>query len=78
MQILEILFWIGIALVVIGGIGFLIAAFKTSILWGLGCIIFPIIQFVFLAVHWREAKNPFLLQVAGIVITLVAVCGLSV
>lgn len=69
---MQILAWIGIALIVIGGIGFLIAAFKESILWGLGCIIFPVIQLVFLVMHWREAKNPFLLQVVGIVAVIIA------
>lgn len=70
---MQILVWIGIALIVIGGLGFFIAAFKESVLWGLGCIVFPIIQLVFLVMHWREAKTPFLLQVFGIVIVGIAV-----
>ena len=33
---MEVLQWIGIVVVIIGGIGTLIAAFSTSVWWGLG------------------------------------------
>ncbi len=59
---------IGIALVFVGGIGLLIAAFKESILWGLGCLFFSPVALVFLILHWREAKNPFFLQLAGVAV----------
>lgn len=58
---------------VIGCIGFLIAAFKQSILWGLGCILLSPISLVFLIIHWNEAKNPFFLQLAGMGIIFLAV-----
>jgi hypothetical protein len=56
---------IGLAIFVIGGIGFLIAAFRTSLLWGLGCLIVPPIQIIYLFVHWDKAKIPFLIQLLG-------------
>ena len=58
--------YLGIALIVIGGIGTLIAAFKTSILWGLGCLLIAPVSLIFLILHWDVAKNPFFLQVIGI------------
>lgn len=70
---MPLLAWIGFAVIVVGGIGFLIAAFRVSILWGLGCLLLPIIQLVFLVAHWSEAKNPFLLQLLGLAIMFVAV-----
>lgn len=63
-----LLIYIGIAIIIIGGIGFLIAAFKNSILWGLGCLILSPISIVFLILHWQEAKNPFLLQLIGVAV----------
>lgn len=60
------LFYIGLAIFIIGGIGFLIAAFKNSILWGLGCLLLYPVSIIFLILHWNEAKNPFLLQLVGV------------
>ena len=53
--------YLGLAIILIGGLGFLIAAFKTSILWGLGCLLFYPISIVFLILYWQDAKNPFFL-----------------
>jgi uncharacterized membrane protein len=69
---MEILAYIGIFIVIIGGIGFLIAAFKTSIIWGLACILVSPVSIIYLILHWSEAKNPFFLQLAGLVIILLS------
>ena len=58
--------FLGVVAVVLGGIGTLIASFKTSILWGLGCLFIAPISLLFLIFHWDVARNPFLLQVVGI------------
>lgn len=54
----------------IGGIGTLIASFSTSVWWGLGCLLISPVSLVFLILHWDVAKNPFFLQVAGLVLML--------
>lgn len=58
---------IGIILIIIGsiislvyGIILLIRAFQAGILWGLGYILIPFFAFVFVIVHWEDAKSPFL------------------
>lgn len=61
----DIAILLGLALAFIGSILFLIAAFRTSILWGLGCLLVPFISFFFLIIHWQVAKKPFLMQVIG-------------
>ena len=60
--------YLGFTVILIGAIGFLIAAFKNSILWGLGCLLFSPISIVFLILYWQDAKNPFFLQLIGILI----------
>ena len=65
--------YLGLALIIIGGIGFLIASFRTSILWGIGCLLFYPISIVFLILHWDVAKNPFFLQLIGIGIVFLGV-----
>ena len=63
--------YIGIALIIIGGIGTLIAAFKTSFLWGLGCLLIAPVSLIFLILHWDVAKNPFFLQLIGLALAFV-------
>ena len=62
---------LGLAIFVIGGLFFLVAAFRESIWWGLACLFLPIVSFFFLIVHWREARKPFFLQVVGFAVLVV-------
>lgn len=62
---MEVLLYIGLGIFIIGGIGTLIAAFKTSILWGIGCLLIAPVSLLFLIMHWSNAKNPFFLQLIG-------------
>ncbi len=72
---MEILAFVGIAVLIIGGLGVLIAAFKTSVLWGLGCLMVPPVSLIYLILHWPDAKNPFLLQLVGLGILFVSFLG---
>ena len=67
--------YIGIAIFIIGGIGTLIASFKTSILWGLGCLFIAPVSLIFLILHWDVAKNPFFLQLIGIALIFIGSSG---
>jgi uncharacterized membrane protein len=74
---MEALSIIGIILFILGGLGLLIAAFKTHILWGLGIIIIAPAALFFTVLHWGVAKNPFLLQLLGFVIIFISTSGLQ-
>lgn len=63
---------LGLVLAFIGGLWFLVAAFRESVLWGLACLFIPIVQLFFLIVHWDEAKKPFLLQLLGLAAIVIA------
>lgn len=63
-----ILLYLGVLITIIGSIGFLIAAFRVSILWGLGCFFISPISLIFLILYWGEAKNPFFLQLIGVAV----------
>ena len=65
-----ILSYIGLAIFIIGGIGTLVAAFRVSFWWFLGCLVFSPISLLFLILHWQDAKNPFFLQILGFVLIL--------
>jgi hypothetical protein len=62
---------LGVVIFVIGGLFFLVAAFRESILWGLACLFIPIASIFFLIMHWPVAKKPFFIQLAGCAVTLV-------
>ncbi len=61
---------LGLAILVIGGFWLIIEAFKTSILWGLGCLIITPVSLVFIFVHWDKAKSPFILQLVGLALII--------
>lgn len=67
---MEILTYLGICIFVIGGIGTLIAAFRTSVLWGLGCLLIAPVSLIFLIMNWDVARKPFFLQLVGVGILL--------
>ncbi|SER20040.1 Excalibur calcium-binding domain-containing protein [Amphritea atlantica] len=67
----EIILFIGIGILIIGGIGLLIAAFRTSILWGLAVLLIAPVAVIYLVVHWQDAKGPFKLQIIGLLIIVV-------
>ena len=64
---------LGLILGVVGGIWLLVVAFKTSIWWGLGCLLIGPVSLVFAVMHWQDAKKPFLISLAGTVLIIVAV-----
>ncbi|KAA8731185.1 hypothetical protein F4V57_13615 [Acinetobacter qingfengensis] len=57
----------------IGGIDFLITAFKTNILWGLICLFISPLSLIFLVLYWNDVKNSFFLQIIGIIIIFIGV-----
>ena len=74
---MEVLSIIGLIVFVMGGFGLLIAAFKTNILWGVGVIVFAPAALVFTVLHWSEARNPFLLQLFGLLMMFFGSNGLQ-
>jgi hypothetical protein len=68
--LLMLLAW---ALLVVGGIMILIAAFRVGILWGLAVLFLPgIVHLIFIIVHWREAKSGVLVQLCAIPVIIAA------
>jgi len=66
------LFFTGMIFALVGSIMVLVAAFRESVLWGLAVLfIGGIATFVFLIMHWAEAKRGFMLQLMGVVMVFV-------
>ncbi len=58
----SIIIIIAYGIMLVGGIMVLIEAFRAGVLWGIGCLILPIVSLIFVFMHWRAAKKGFLLQ----------------
>ena len=58
----------------VGGIMFLIAAFKEGVGWGLGCLFvsFPV-SLIFLVKFWQESKRAFFINLAGAALFIIGV-----
>jgi hypothetical protein len=69
----DLIIILGIVVFAIGGLMFLVAAFRESIRWGLACLFLPIVPLFFLIVHWRLARKPFFIQLVGFVLIVVGV-----
>jgi glutaredoxin len=73
---------LGMAAIVVGGIIFiisglmlLVAAFRESILWGLGCLFVPFCSFVFVCIHWAAVRGMFM---ANLVSAIVVIGGFAI
>lgn len=62
----------GLVLMLVGGIAFLIAAFRESVLWGLAVFFLPFVSLIFLVLYWNKAKDAFFLQLYGVGAVFVA------
>ena len=67
----------GIALLFLGAIAFLVAEFRESPLWGIGGLVLPVVNLVFLILNWDRAKNAFFLQLYGVGFILLGAIAFS-
>lgn len=67
----ELGLYLGLLISIIGSIGLVIAAFRTSILWGLAVLFLWPFSIFYLIFHWQEAKGAFKLQLFGFLILIV-------
>ena len=63
---MEILIVLGYITIIIGNLMVIVAAFKESVLWGLGVFFIPLVGLFFVITPWQEAKTGFLTAMAGL------------
>ena len=57
---------IGALLAIIGDLWIVVSAFRTGLLWGLGCLFVPPVGLVFCALNFREAWKPLVVAIIGL------------
>jgi len=65
---MELLSILGMIIALIGGVWLIVTAFREGLLWGLGCLLLPIVSLAFVIMHWDEAKKPFLVNLLGVLL----------
>jgi hypothetical protein len=60
-----VLVGIGWLIAAVGGIWMMVNAFKTSLLWGLAYLFIPFASLIWMIKYWADAKKPFLVSLAG-------------
>jgi glutaredoxin len=58
------------AVMAVGGVMMIVAAFRESVLWGLAYLFIPFAALVFLIKYWSQAKKGFLINMAGLCVFL--------
>jgi hypothetical protein len=56
----------------VAGLWIVVLAWQKGILWGIGCLLFPLIQLLYIALNWKETKQPFFLMLGGFASMLLA------
>jgi hypothetical protein len=67
-----VLFVLGWLLAFLGSLWIIILGWQRNIIWGVVCFLVPIVQLVYIAAHWKESKEAFSLQIAGLVLLILA------
>ena len=67
------IFAVGLLLAFLGYLWILILGWQRNVLWGVVCFFIPMLQLVYIAAHWKESKDGFFLQVAGVGLILLAI-----
>ncbi len=56
---------IGWIVTFLGSLWIIVLGWQRSIVWGIGCFLFPVVQLVYVGLHWKEAKDGFFMILAG-------------
>ncbi len=67
----------GIIVAIVATVWFLVIAFKESILWGLGCLLVPIVGIVFFFLNIKRTWKPVALHALGILMLLPGMLGVA-
>jgi hypothetical protein len=69
----SIFLWTGYLLCFFGGLWIVVLAWQKGIVWGLGCLLLPVLQLIYVALNWKQAKSAFFLMLAGFAALLFSV-----
>ncbi len=60
---------LGLLVWLYGELRFLVVAYQRHLAWFFGCLFVPLVPWIFLFMHWKATIGPFVLAMAGLLIT---------
>ena len=61
-----LLYAIGWVLCFLGWLWILVLGWQRNIWWGVACFLIPAISLVYVAAHWKESREAFFMELAGL------------
>lgn len=61
----------GLIIALVCGLWTLVLQFQTSILWGLACLLLPLVGLLWLVLYWEDGKRPLFVSLIGCAFMLV-------
>lgn len=71
------MYYLGIALCLIGGLWIVVNAFRTNVWWGLGSLLIPFVALVFAIMHFAGNKIPLAIYVVGLILLVVGLPSMA-
>ena len=65
-----ILFILGWILTFLGSLWIITLGWQRNVYWGVVCFFLPVIQLVYVVLHWKESKEAFFLLIARFVLVI--------
>lgn len=63
---------LGWMLAFLGSLWIIVLGWQRSVAWGIGCFLLPLIQLIYVALHWKESKEAFFMILGGFVCMIIA------
>ena len=63
---------LGVGFLLMAAIWFIVATFRESVWWGLGCLLFSPLSLLFMILHWEDASGPFFTWIFGTLLVWLA------
>ena len=63
-----ILLAVGLIIGVYGEVRFLVVAYNRNLWWFFGCLLVPLVAWVFLCLHLKASLKPFVLSLLGLLL----------
>jgi len=66
-----ILLGLGCIAALVGDVRFLVITYRHGLVWFFTCLFIPVVAWIFILTHFKEAWRPLLLSLAGLVVACI-------
>ncbi len=56
----------------LGSLWIIVLGWQRSVAWGIGCFLLPLVQLIYVGLHWKESKEAFFMILGGFAFMILA------